>query len=78
MPLPRVLIARIQAFVDGEDISLAAANDIEVALDDAYPDDERIQDVVLMLASYRPGGGDCLHAEPEMRAVLAKLLSRLA
>ena len=71
------LVDRIQRFVDGVDTSVEAAQLIEVGLDDAFPDNDRIGDVVLMLASYRPGGGDKLHAEPEMQAELVKVLARL-
>jgi hypothetical protein len=71
------LVERIERFVDGTDTSLASAQLIEVGLDDAFPDNARIGDTVLMLASYRPGGGESLHAEPEMRAELAKVLERL-
>ena len=71
------LVERIQRFVDGVDTSIASAQLIEVGLDDAFPDNERIAEAVLMLASYRPGGGEMLHAEPEMRAELVKVLARL-
>ncbi len=71
------LVERIQRFVDGTDTSLASAQLIEVGLDDAFPDNERMADAVLMLASYRPGGGESFHAEPEMRAELVKVLARL-
>ena len=71
------LVERIQRFVDGVDTSIASAQLIEVGLDDAFPDNERIAEAVLMLASYRPGGGEKLHAEPEIRAELVKVLARL-
>jgi hypothetical protein len=71
------LVERIQRFVDGVDTSLASAQLIEVGLDDAFPDNDRIAEAVLMLASYRPGGGEMLVAEPEMRAELVKVLARL-
>jgi hypothetical protein len=71
------LVERIQRFVDGVDTSLASAQLIEVGLDDAFPDNPRIGEAVLMLASYRPGGGETLHGEAEMRAELVKVLARL-
>ena len=71
------LVDRIQRFIDGVDTSIASAQLIEVGLDDAFPDNERIGEAVLMLASYRPGGGEMLYAEPEMRAELGKVLARL-
>ena len=71
------LAALLAKFIDGEDVSIASANAIEVALDEAFPDDELIQDTVLMLASYRPGGGDFLYGEQQVRHQLGKALKRL-
>jgi hypothetical protein len=71
------LIARIERFIDGSDVSLESAGLIEVGLDDAFPDNDRISETVLMLASYRPGGGASLHDEAAMRAELAHVLARL-
>ena len=71
------LVERIQRFVDGSDTSLASAHLIEVGLDDAYPDNDRISATVLMLASYRPGGGEMLVGEAEIRAELVQVLARL-
>jgi hypothetical protein len=68
----------IERFCNGEDISVKAANTIEVALDDEFPDDERAQDVVLSLASYRPGGGEFLYDEVEIRRQLTLLLPQLS
>ena len=71
------LVQRIERFVDGSDISIRSAGLIEVGLDDAFPDDDWMSERVLMLASYRPGGGDFLYDEAQMRAELAKVLERL-
>ena len=71
------LIARIERFVDGTDTSQASAGLIESGLDDAFPDNERISETVLMLASYRPGGGEFLYDEEQMRRELAQVLARL-
>lgn len=67
----------IERFCNREDTSLEAANAIEVALDGAFPDDERAQAVVLSLASYRPGGGEFLYDEVEIGRQLTLLLSQL-
>ena len=56
----------LDKFVRGDDRSLSLAGEIEVALDRAFPEDEAIQDVVLALASYRPGGGAFLYDEAAM------------
>ena len=71
------LVERIERFVDGTDVSVQSAGLIEAGLDDAFPDDDWMSERVLMLASYRPGGGASLYDEAQMRAELAKVLERL-
>lgn len=48
----------LSSFIDGDDRSLEIAGKIEVALDNAFPDNEEIQDYMSCFASYRPGGGE--------------------
>ena len=71
------LLRLIDRFVAGENRSIVAANEIEVALDDDFPDDEFIQDTVLMLASYRPGGGEFLYDDEQMADRLSAVAKRL-
>jgi hypothetical protein len=71
------LMERIQRFIDGVDVSLESAGLIEVGLDDAFPDNDWISDKVLMLASYRPGGGEGLYDEEQVRRELVKVIPRL-
>ena len=71
------LTERIKRFVDGTDVSVEAAGLIEAGLDDAFPDNDWIAGKVLMLASYRPGGGESLVDEHQVRAELEKVLLRL-
>ena len=71
------LTERIQRFVDGTDVSVESVALIEAGLDDAFPDNDWMSDKVLMLASYRPGGGESLHDEAHVRAELVKVLARL-
>jgi hypothetical protein len=71
------LVERIERFVDGSDVSMASAGLIEVGLDDAFPDNDWVSDKVLMLASYRPGGGEFLHDEAQVRRELVAVLARL-
>lgn len=71
------LKAIIQRFVDGDDISIALANRIEVTSNDTFGDDEAMDDVGLMLASYRPGGGTFLYDEDQIALALRRVLSRL-
>ncbi|WP_334381186.1 MULTISPECIES: hypothetical protein [unclassified Bradyrhizobium] len=54
------IISLIDRFVSGADTSIASANEIEAALDDAFPDDDYLQQTVEILAMYRPEGGEYL------------------
>lgn len=73
------LAQMLHDFMDGRDRSVAAAGRMEVALDEIFPDDEEVADVVLALASYRPGGGEYLYNEHKIAKlcewVLAKRLT---
>ena len=71
------ILELINRFVSGQDISVSHANEIEVAIDDEYPDDDFMQDIVEMLASYRPGGGDFLYDEEVVKNRLLKAKDRL-
>jgi hypothetical protein len=71
------LMARIQRFIDGTDVSLETVGRIEAGLDDAFPDNDWIADKVLMLASYRPGGGESFYDEEQVRSELVKVIPRL-
>ncbi len=48
----------LDKFISGEDVSLSLANQLEVLIDNQFPDDDYLQETVEMLACYRPGGGD--------------------
>ena len=71
------LVERIERFVDGTDVSVASVALIEAGLDDAFPDNDWMSAQVLMLASYRPGGGESFYDEAQVRAELVKVLARL-
>lgn len=71
------LLGLIERFVSGEDHSIALANEIEAEIDDEFPDDEFMQDTVLILASYRPGGGEFLYDEVVVKERLNKVKSKL-
>ena len=71
------LLDLVNRFISGEDCSIAVANEIEVEIDDAFPEDEFMQDTVLMLASYRPGGGEYLYDEETIKDRLSKVKVRL-
>ena len=71
------LTERIQRFVDGTDVSVESVALIEAGLDDAFPDNDWMSAQVLMLASYRPEGGESHYDEAQVRAELVKVLARL-
>jgi hypothetical protein len=68
----RILFHR---FISGEDRSLHLAGEIEGAIASTFPNDERFEDVLHALASYRPGGGPFLYDEEAMVAKCQAALS---
>jgi hypothetical protein len=72
------LLHLIERFVSDRDTSIEAANKIEVALDDDFPDDDYLQQTVEMLAMYRPEGGDFLFDTPAIRQRLEETVSYLS
>ena len=68
----------LERFISGERRSREDSREIEVSLDDAFPDDDEIQDFVTDFASYRPGGGDFLYDEAAMEKKCRELLAALA
>jgi hypothetical protein len=56
--------------------TLDAAQVLEVALDDAYPDDPMVHECVEALARYRPGGGDFLYDDNLIKPVIERIKSR--
>ena len=67
----------IHAFVSGTDTSIENANEIEVALDDGFPEDDYVQQTVEMLAMYRPEGGDFLFDTDAIRQRLSETVEYL-
>lgn len=65
-------------FISGRDTSLHLINRLECLIDDAFADDEFMQETVVMLASYRPGGGEYLHGEQQIRDRLERLVAVLS
>jgi hypothetical protein len=68
---------RIERFVDGTDVSVASVALIEAGLDDAFPDNDWMSARVLMLANYRPDGGETGHDGAHVRRELTEVLTRL-
>ena len=71
------IIELIDRFVSKTDVSVSLAKEIEVVIDDQFPNDEYMQDTVEMLASYRPGGGKLLHDEDTLIDRLSIVKNRL-
>lgn len=51
------IISLMEEFISGSDTSIQLANRLEVLMDDAFPDDDFLQETVEVLACYRPEGG---------------------
>jgi len=66
----------LRRFVAGES-SLDLAAWIEVALDDLFPEDQRFEDLVHALASYRPEGGEFLYDYSRIRPLCEAALEHL-
>jgi hypothetical protein len=67
----------IQEFISGQDVSIDAANQIEVRLDDAFPENDAVQKTVEMLAMYRPEGGEFLFDTADLKRQLTSLIAVL-
>ena len=72
------LLFLVDRFLDGTDTSARLAGELEVLLDDAFPEDDLVQTVVVALASYAPGGGPQLYDEAMLRETLTNARPYLA
>jgi len=68
----------LETFISGERRSLEDAQELEVSLDEAFPDDDAVQDFVTDFALYRPGGGDYLYDEENIKGKCEQILGLLA
>lgn len=71
------IIEMLEAFVDERSRSKDLAGDLEVRLDREYPDDPLVQNLVLALASYEPGGGEFLYDQEAIATLCREVLSHL-
>lgn len=71
------IVKLISRFLTGQERSLKIAGEIEGAIAQAFPGDERFEDVLDALASYQPGGGLFLYDENAMIKKLEWTLSVL-
>lgn len=62
------------SFVNGVDRSLPFANKIEGVLIQDFPEDDEFEELLVALASYRPGGGDYLYDETGLSKVCSEAL----
>ncbi|ENW81256.1 hypothetical protein F909_02547 [Acinetobacter sp. ANC 3929] len=71
------LIYCIEQFLDKKDISKKNANNIEFLLENLELKQEFVDNIILMLASYAPGGGEYMYNEDQVANELKKLLKNL-
>lgn len=72
-----MLLELMQRFMSG-DRSMALAGEIEVGLAELFGDREPFADLSLMLASYRPGGGEYLYEEQQIVVWMRHATERVA
>jgi len=66
----RKVIEILEGIVRAASLEQAVARELESSILDAYPsadDDDRFEDLLHMLASYEPGGGDYLYDEQQLQ-----------
>ena len=74
------IIGILDEIAQGASLKKAIARDLEVEILAAYPDaddDDRFENVLHMLASYEPNGGDYLYNEEQLREECKRVLKRL-
>lgn len=72
------LLRLIEIFIAGGDRSLVLAGEIEVSLDEIFTEDDFMQETVVNLALYRPGGGLYLLDEHDIKKDLKIVRKRLS
>jgi hypothetical protein len=68
----------LDTFISMRDTSLKVANQLEVLIDDGFPDDDYLQETVEMLACYRPEGGESILGADVIRERLVGVREYLA
>lgn len=63
----------LDRFISDTDTSIEAANRLEVLLEDRFPDDQVVADMVVDLAMYRPNGGEMLFDQKAIKVRLTRL-----
>ena len=66
------MLSLLETFISGTDISMKLANKLEVLIDDAFPEDDFLQETVEVLACYRPEGGSGVLGPEIVRQRLAE------
>lgn len=70
------LAAVLERFLAGQDFSTEKARRLEGEIDD-FRTDPLVEDLVDVLASYQPGGGDLLYSRDKLEAEVRWVLSQL-
>ncbi|USA48147.1 hypothetical protein NDN11_08575 [Acinetobacter sp. C26M] len=72
--LKNELICCIEQFINKKDISIKNANKIEFLLESLKLEQDFVNDIILMLASYVPSGGAYMYDEDQVAYELKKIL----
>ncbi|MCP4402047.1 MAG: hypothetical protein GY801_32695 [bacterium] len=71
------LCSLLDIFIHDENRSLNFAEELEAAFAEAFPEDERFEDFMDVLASYSPGGGAYLFDEKTLTRECQKVRDML-
>lgn len=74
------VIGLLNAIVNGSDRSYEIAGRLVTAILDSYPeadDDPRFEELLYVLACYKPSGGEYLYDEHQLAEVCGRVLGRL-
>lgn len=72
-----LLIEALEVFVSGKDRSCEHANLIVGIIVENFYEDERLEDLMELLATYRPEGGEYLYSEQQAFKKCEKVLQKL-
>jgi len=67
----------IKRILEERDFSVAAAANLESAIAESFAEDERFEDLLDVLASYRPGGGEFLFDEEKLESECRRVMKFL-
>ncbi len=77
IPQTQKFIEMLQSFVSGEDRSIAFSKEMVGFLIENFPEDELLEDLIVTLDLYHPGGGEYLYDEAQMTDICKNYLYTL-